>query len=72
MTPDELYAHGYSLEYAMWGVSVYRTVDGSHGASDAAVQGVKTIQFGEPMLAEKAQQLGWEAAQVDLVKRRLS
>jgi hypothetical protein len=71
MTADELYAKGYSLEYSIWGVSVYRTIDGSHGASDSSVQQVALWNASQPVGTEQTIIKGWELAQTDLVKRRL-
>lgn len=72
MTSDELYAKGYSVTLAAWGVSVYRTLDGSPGDSEAAVECVKQIHFDRPLQEAEVAAIGWEAAQVDLVIRRLT
>jgi hypothetical protein len=68
MTPDELYAKGYSLEYATWGVTIYRE-DRDHPDDDPYFVG--TVHFNHPHSTAEAQQRGWEAAEVDFVKRRL-
>lgn len=65
MTPDELHAHGYSLEIAAWGVRIiYEPVSKRMAAF--------TVYFERPLSLEDATQRGWEAAEVDLVKRRLT
>jgi hypothetical protein len=65
MTPEELHAAGYSLEYAAYGVHVFflNPVDD--------VETVFTVQFNHSASSAESQRRGWEAAQVDLVKRRL-
>lgn len=72
MTPDELYAKGYTLEYSLWGVSVYRTIDGSPGSSDAAVECAAQRAFGRPVGEDETIKQGWELATADFVKRRLT
>lgn len=71
MTPDELYAKGYSLTWASWGVSVYRTVDGSPEPSASSVECVKQVHFDRALREDEAAARGWEAATVDFVQRRL-
>lgn len=73
MTGDELYALGYSLQYAPWGVSVYRTINGEAEPSDAAVEGVATIHFPDgPVSDAEAIRRGWEFAAANFVQRRLA
>jgi hypothetical protein len=72
MTPDELYAKGYSLEVAAWGFSLYRTLDGSPGSSDAAVERVAVANFPQPLKEPEAAAHGWRAAELHYVKERLS
>ena len=72
MTPDELYAKGYSLEWAAWGVDVYRTVDGSAEPSPSAVKRVAHVRFEAPLQEAEACTRGWAAATADFVAQRLS
>jgi len=72
MTADELYAKGYTLRFAAWGVSVYRTIDGSPEPSDEAVECVKQVHFERPLREDEAVVRGWEAATADYVMRRLT
>ena len=66
MTPNELYAVGYAIEYSPWGVYVYReTLDHMETLETT------TVSFERPVTSEEAQRRGWEAATVDFVKRRL-
>ena len=71
MTLDELYAKGYSLEWQAWGVTVYRTIDGSPEPSDTAVMWISARQFATPLNETEACKCGWEAAEADFVMRRL-
>lgn len=71
MTPSELLAKGYSLEWAAWGVSVYRTTDGSPATGNAPVNQVAAIHFQQPLQKDEACARGWDAARIDFVKRRL-
>lgn len=72
MTSDELYAKGYSLEWSIWGVTVYRTIDGSAEPSVAAVERTAVVNFETPLKETEAAARGWEAAAADFVKRRLA
>ena len=72
MTREELYAHGYTLSCAAWGVYVYRTIDGSPEPSEAPVDIVATILFEKPLNVAEACARGWEAAMVHFVKQRLT
>lgn len=84
MTPDELHAKGYSIQYATWGVHVFyspTTYLVGSGVSDSqryryeegiSVDEVQfTVQFNQPLSDEESQRRGWEAAEADFVMRRL-
>lgn len=68
MTPDELYARGYSLEVGAWGVNVLYAPPNQL----SQLPDVQRVHFYQPLPYETACQAGWEAAEVDFVKRRLS
>lgn len=70
MNNDDMYSKGYTLEYSIWGVSVYRTIDGSPGHSESPVQQVGMKNFGAPVSNDEACAAGWELAAADHIKRK--
>lgn len=70
MTSDELYALGYALQTATWGVRVILE-DPDHMNEDYDAIATWVVGFGEPLTTAEAEKRGWEAAQADFVKRRL-
>ena len=65
MTPDVLHAKGYSIEVGAWGCRVIYEPEGYSEESFV-------VNFAGPIVWEEGCRRGWEAAEVDFVKRRLS
>lgn len=73
MTIEELKVKGYCLAPAAWGVHVIlEDVTDRNNYQAARVIAEFVVHFDRPLKTEAAERRGWEAAEVDFVKRRLS